>query len=215
LGALSFPASLALLPPLCAIVAGAILQGCPQRLTDDFSTTTRHDASPGVTAADCAPFDVCTDECVDLESDALHCGACGTAIGEGEICSRGSPISADVGCGARRLCDRGCVDTQNNPFHCGGCGVACQRGGRCMMGRCECPAGTRDCGSSCRPCCADPDCPMEKTCSDGECVLSCSLPLAACMDRCVDLQTEPKHCGRCGNDCGPMGSCVTGACLRP
>jgi hypothetical protein len=164
--------------PLRALAAVAIFLGCPQHLTDDFSTTrTSPDAAPELSAADCAPFDVCANACVDIDSDALHCGGCDTPIEGEEICSEGKPVSAEVGCGIRRLCDRGCVDTQTNPFHCGACDVECKRGQRCMMGRCECPPGSRDCGASCLECCSDQDCPMDRTCSGGECLLLCSLPL--------------------------------------
>jgi hypothetical protein len=207
---------------------GAILLGCPQGLKDDFSIvrndasappddfpTVRNDASAPPHAVDCAPFDACEGICVDVDSDALHCGACGAAVEAEEICSRGMAISADVGCGTRLLCERGCVDPLNHVFHCGTCGVSCKPGARCMMGRCECGAGTRDCGSECRGCCSSRDCPMDRTCSDGECLLICEAPRVGCMDRCVDLQTEPKHCGRCGNDCGPMVSCLGGTCMRP
>jgi hypothetical protein len=195
---------------------GALLLGCPQRLEDDFTTVTvPGDASALPNAVDCAPFAACDGLCVDVDSNALHCGACGSAIDGEEICSRGSPISADLGCGTRLLCERGCVDPLNHPLHCGACGESCKAGARCMMGRCACGPGSRDCGSECRGCCSSGDCPMDKTCSEGECVLLCELPRVGCVDRCVDLQTEPKHCGRCGNDCGPMGSCVGGTCMRP
>ncbi|HTV23775.1 MAG TPA: hypothetical protein VMG12_34025 [Polyangiaceae bacterium] len=194
----------------------ALSLGCPQQLTDDFSTTRSDDPDASAPAViDCSPYAACDGACVDLDSDALHCGACDATLDDGELCSRGKPIDADDGCGSRRLCARGCVDTDSSPFHCGACGVRCDRGARCTMGRCACPAGLRDCGSECSECCSDDDCPMEKSCSDGACVLVCSAPLVACMDRCVDLQTEPKHCGRCGNDCGPMGTCVDATCERP
>jgi hypothetical protein len=225
----SFRAVLELLRPSRPLGVGVavFLLGCPQHLTDDFSTapgdspgprdasSEPRDASPEPGLTSCAPFESCDGRCVDLASDALHCGACGGAVEADQICSQGNPLSADLGCGARRLCARGCVDPQTNPFHCGTCDVACKLGARCAMARCECPPGTRDCGDSCRQCCSDADCPMEKTCSAGACVLVCSSPQVPCMDRCVDLLSEPKHCGRCGNDCGPMGACVSGTCMRP
>jgi hypothetical protein len=224
----SFRAVLGLLRRSRALGVGAAVfpvaclhMACPQTLADDFFTPPGDaspppaDASPGLDAEACAPFDACGGRCVDLASDALHCGACNQAIGEDQLCSQGNPVAASTGCGPRRLCARGCVDPNNSPFHCGACEVACKLGERCMMGRCQCPAGTRDCGDTCRQCCSDADCPMEKTCSAGVCELICSAPLVACMDRCADLQTEPKHCGRCGNDCGPMGTCMDGTCSRP
>jgi len=204
--------------PAQTLVVGALwlfaigLQGCPQQLTDDFSIE-RPDAAP--VALDCAPFDACSGACVDLASDASHCGECDAAVDADEICSRGTPIDAESGCGARRLCDRGCVDVQTHTLHCGACGVRCERGERCMMGRCECPPGTRDCGSVCSECCSSNDCAGDERCSEGACALSCTLPSVACMDRCVDVQSDAMHCGRCRNDCGPMGMCVDGTCMRP
>lgn len=29
---------------------------------------------------------------------------------------------------------------------------------------------------------------------------------------CTDLESDTEHCGACGNDCGPDGSCESGAC---
>jgi hypothetical protein len=214
LGGLSSRGFVGVLGGARAAWVGALLLGCPQRLTDDFSTV-RGDASTPPDALDCAPFEACDGSCVDVDSDALHCGSCDAAVEAEQICSQGNAISADVGCGGRLLCDRGCIDPLTHPFHCGACGESCKPGARCMLGRCECGPGTRDCGSACRGCCSSRDCPMDRTCSDGECLLICERPLVGCMDRCVDLQTEPKHCGRCGADCGPMGSCVAGTCSRP
>ena len=33
-----------------------------------------------------------------------------------------------------------------------------------------------------------------------------------CDLQCVDTQSDPHHCGVCGNDCGPNGVCVNGIC---
>jgi hypothetical protein len=200
--------------------------GCPQLSSDDFSTERRPgvdasspplghgpDASPFMRdAADCAPLAVCEGACVDVQSDALHCGDCDGVIGTDQICSDGRSVSAATGCGMRSLCGRGCVDIKANPLHCGACGVACKLGARCMMSRCQCPPGTKDCGSECRQCCLDADCPMDRACLDGRCELVCTAPSVACGARCATLSTDPMHCGRCGNNCGPTGICTGGAC---
>lgn len=34
----------------------------------------------------------------------------------------------------------------------------------------------------------------------------------ACAGRCVDLATDPRHCGMCGRACGPRETCADGAC---
>jgi len=45
----------------------------------------------------------CGGECVDVRSDAAHCGACGVACGEGESCAAGrcveAPVPSSGGCG--------------------------------------------------------------------------------------------------------------------
>ncbi len=42
---------------------------------------------------------------------------------------------------------------------------------------------------------------------------SCPGSLASCGSDCVDLQSDPAHCGGCGNTCGEGESCCQGACL--
>ena len=34
-------------------------------------------------------------------------------------------------------------------------------------------------------------------------------------DTCVNLQTDPTHCGSCSNECIPGDACVRGVCLSP
>jgi hypothetical protein len=177
--------------------------GCPQLLSDDFEV-----ADP----QQCAPFRLCDNACVDTQSNAKHCGACGAAIADGQICSMGAAVRADVGCGMRTLCNGGCVDTNTHPLFCGGCDVACETSQRCAMGRCECGAPLKNCAGVCRECCTNSDCPGDRTCSEGVCVLHCAAPFSQCKDDCVDLKTDAKNCNTCGNDCGPGGTCANGSC---
>jgi hypothetical protein len=201
--------------------------GCPQLSSDDFSIEPRQqmdgstpaldDRDAGLLdpAEDCAPLDACGGACVDAKSDPLHCGDCDVVIAADQICSDGRSVSAATGCGMRSLCGRGCVDIKANPLHCGACGAACKRGARCMMSRCQCPVGTKDCGSECRECCADADCPMAGVCVEGACELVCAAPSVACGDRCANLDTDANNCGRCGNNCGLMVVCTGGVCHAP
>ena len=46
-------------------------------------------------------------------------------------------------------CSGLCVDETSDPANCGACGEACAVGGQCVDSACQCPAGTRVCGSSC------------------------------------------------------------------
>ncbi len=41
---------------------------------------------------------------------------------------------------------------------------------------------------------------------------SCSGGLTACDGACVDLASDPAHCGDCAEDCGPGGTCDAGNC---
>jgi hypothetical protein len=49
---------------------------------------------------------------------------------------------------------------------------------------------------------------------DGVCMCQTSLP-NVCDDRCVDLQNDDDHCGRCGNACDPTSTCAQGVCTPP
>lgn len=82
----------------------------------------------------------CEGACVDLLSDAQHCGACGRAVSAVQICSAGRPACpsrADTACYAL------CVNLETSTQHCGTCGracpswpgesVTCQSGGRCVV----------------------------------------------------------------------------------
>ncbi len=194
------------------VALGLLALACPQLARDDFTTVRGPDA--GQTAIDCAPFERCGEACVDLASNPSHCGECGAALEEDQICSMGNGISARTGCGLMQtLCNRGCVDTEAHPFFCGACDVHCKPGARCMMGNCMCaPPAAKDCGDACRQCCGDADCPMDKVCSAGVCELQCSSEQAECGDRCVDLATDPRNCGECRNDCGRDRVCSAGTC---
>lgn len=70
--------------------------------------------------------------CVDLASDARHCGDCAIACGAGEICVGGACTCAEssLTCGGR------CVDPGTDAAHCGRCGRSCA-GGECVGGDCR------------------------------------------------------------------------------
>jgi len=40
----------------------------------------------------------------------------------------------------------------------------------------------------------------------------CPMGLVRCGKDCVDLNTNPQHCGKCGNQCPPMQKCDKGKC---
>lgn len=100
---------------------------------------------PGCTKqADCkGAAQVCGGSCVELKSDDLNCGACGTACDAGQVCSAGScQLSCQVGlldCGGK------CVDPATDRSFCGAgpscagseAGAVCGAGSYCEAGRCQ------------------------------------------------------------------------------
>lgn len=71
---------------------------------------------------------VCGDTCVDLDSDNLNCGACGTACAAGKVCSLGACAAT---CAPGLVaCAGGCIDPQSDRIHCGA-SSACTGGATC------------------------------------------------------------------------------------
>lgn len=81
---------------------------------------------------------MCEFTCVNLASDNLNCGACGTACDSSSVCSDGACKSlAATGCPAgQMMCGNACKDTQVDVDNCGTCGNACTAGGVCDAGAC-------------------------------------------------------------------------------
>jgi hypothetical protein len=130
------------------------------------------------------------DLCRDVSADPLHCGGCGNACASG-ICSGGVCV-APAGC-EPGLADCGgrCVALASDTFHCGACFNACAG---------EPPAGQSSIGA----------------CVDGVCRIVCEPGYTECGDRCVDLTSDPFHCGACFNACvgeAPAGQSSVGQCL--
>ena len=122
-------------------------------------------------------------QCVDLDSDAAHCGGCGQTCPAGVPCDAGA--CACPGDGA--LCDDACVNTSVDPAHCGGCGLACADGEFCADGACssdcggltECDGGCVDVETSAQHCggCGQA-CLMGQVCTAGECTCSAAVSFA-------------------------------------
>ncbi|MDQ3264450.1 MAG: choice-of-anchor L domain-containing protein [Myxococcota bacterium] len=128
------------------------------------------------------------DACVELQTDAVHCGACDSACQTGQLCTAGQCFTPECSAGATRACYRGAAGTQ---------GV-----GRCQAGLNTCqangtwgtacqgevtPAASETCGNS-----VDDDC-------DGT-----GDP---------DLQTDVANCGSCGRACDADHVCTEGSCV--
>jgi hypothetical protein len=125
-------------------------------------------------------FTQCGQECKNLASDNLNCGACGSKCvappnsDPAWGCGPGvQPSNTTWGCegGACKqtcmalfgdcnasICTDGCeVDEHTDPNNCGGCGHECGAGQDCVDGTCLCPPGTTRCGSRCIAVNVDPD----------------------------------------------------------
>jgi hypothetical protein len=78
-------------------------------------------------------FTPCGGVCVDLLSDAMHCGECSEACDVG-VCDEGS--CEPDGCQESTDCNGSCVDLEHSPLHCGGCDEACDGDELCIEAEC-------------------------------------------------------------------------------
>lgn len=166
-------------------------QGCPQGLT------------------------ACGDACVDVQTSAASCGACGMKCGAGQACSAGK-----CGCPAgKTACGNSCVDVTSSALHCGSCEKTCTAGQTCQASQCKCADATNIiCDNACTDQKTDinhcGDCATKCTgglpCTDGKC--ACPTGETLCNGMCVSTDSTAAHCGGCGMAC-PMGeSCQAGKC---
>lgn len=171
----------------------------------------------------------CGGACVDVTTDARHCGACGNACGAEHVCvaARCQPVCPN----GQNLCGTACVDLQNDQSHCGDCGTRCPPGRVCIEGACEvecgpggspCEGASEDGGktlscvnleldrSNCGGC--GNACPTGHLCRGGVCVVSCPAGQTACGDHCVDLTNDNLNCGACRAACATSFACQMGRC---
>ena len=138
------------------------------------------------------------EECRDLRTSSLDCGACGTRC-PSLVCQAGRCLSEDEAdrVGALKLqCVEGmdfcdleegyCADLSQDSLNCGACGFACPAnaplcfGGNCyVQGQDNCPEGLQRCGET-----------------------------------CVSFFDET-NCGGCGIFCSPGTTCQGGVCAQP
>ncbi|MCB9638232.1 MAG: hypothetical protein H6727_04895 [Myxococcales bacterium] len=180
-----------------------------------------------------AGLEQCGVDCVDLKSNANHCGACNN------VCTGATPRCAcptdDKNCllpaskpscvaacpSGQTDCGTACVaDFSTSKDHCGGCGKACRTDQVCSAGECKCEAPLVDCGGSCVDRTKDTDhcggcnnkCAAGQACINGTCG-TCPAE-RKCGDACPDLSNDVNHCGTCGNKCGQGEDCCDGKCVN-
>ncbi|MEM1008122.1 MAG: MXAN_6577-like cysteine-rich protein, partial [Myxococcota bacterium] len=162
----------------------------------------------------------CGDWCVLLEQNVKHCGQCGRACAEGEVCTQGTCKHTSCVLPLRE-CGGKCVSLDNNTKHCGQCSQSCAEGEVCALGHCgiQCPPSLPTlCSGKCVRSLDDPKhcgacdraCAMNQMCMAGQC--RCIANTERCSDRCADVRTDRKHCGRCEQACPTHYVCVEGQC---
>ncbi len=199
--------------------AGACVPGCG---TGELTLCT----GPG-------PRGMMVSTCVNLETDARNCGACGTACPIGAPCNNGTCgcLKGETQCAGGFRGTGLCVDLTSNTNNCGACGMQCAASSPvCAQSTCvvQCVAPTTECaggvggggggGSSCvnlqtnKNNCGfcNESCGGNLTCSGGACV--CAAPYVNCSGTCTNLASDGNNCGACGTTCAGASTCQSGAC---
>src|SRR4051812_39669404 len=160
----------------------------------------------------------CGNSCVDLQTDARNCGACGAKCrGNGSTCAKGAcNFEQTVTCApGLAKCNGKCVKLNNDDNNCGGCGNSCG-GLDCVNSVCggTCPADRPDDCGDCVNTRTDPNncggcfvaCAAGQTCTNGVCGNNpggvCPAGQTNCSGTCVKLNNDDNNCGACGNSCG-------------
>jgi hypothetical protein len=212
--------------------------------TGDAPQADTSSTGSGTTAPSCPSgetYCAYVEECRDLRTSPLDCGACGTRC-PSLVCQDGRCLSEEAAdqigalqasCAEGLLsCAGTCIDPLTDSANCGQCGMTCAPPTTCSGGGCACPSGTVNCDATNAASCVDPltdstncglcgvVCEAGTTCQEGACVASggggcrADSGLTYCGGICVDLASDPANCGACGASCGggPSVSCVGGAC---
>jgi hypothetical protein len=140
----------------------------------------------------------CGGRCVSLLSDAAHCGACGNACGDAEVCSAGA-----CGCGVgATTCGDACAVLASDPGHCGACETSCDGSLVCSEASCapSCANGLTSCDRACVDLARDRfhcgacgnSCEAGESCTDGACRADLQIACFATNDvRPVTFELEP------------------------
>ncbi|MBQ9394446.1 MAG: choice-of-anchor L domain-containing protein [Proteobacteria bacterium] len=132
---------------------------------------------------------MCGDVCVDVKSNAEHCGNCETVCNKGEYCDAGSCKKGELTCNEDKgemKCGDTCVDVTANPKHCGTCNHKCGTDEICVDKTCQKQG-------------QEPECKAE----EGK---------ALCDNKCIDITENIYNCGKCDFVCGSNMKCQNKAC---
>ena len=170
----------------------------------------------------------CGDVCRDTTSNVKHCGTCGNACSDDEICSDGKCVpdpylEKNAVCFANeKKCNDVCTDIYNNDENCGDCGIVCLEGTYCKNGKCEQDCGRKvNCNGTCSDLLTDGNncgacgntCAENEFCTNAACSATCDdANQVVCNHACVDLTSDVANCGACGNACGAEETCIDGTC---
>ena len=162
----------------------------------------------GLCQSACPPgYTLCNGTCVNFQTDAGACGACGNVCsGANSICFNGwcvPPCPPGMTRCASVPGPGTCVNVQTSATSCGACGIVCASGQTCVNGVCQ---GSGTCTSSA-------NCPAGQVCVAGVCQPACPPGFTKCNGACVNLQTDSANCGACSNVCSGDSGCTNGACV--
>lgn len=97
-------------------------------------------------ASPCGPgLAPCGETCVDITSDAAHCGACDLPCPEGWTCEAEICVAPCAAQGLA-LCGRECVDVTSDEANCGACQSPCLDDQQCVASACQCIGVCGKCG---------------------------------------------------------------------
>jgi hypothetical protein len=167
-----------------------------------------------------SPNTNCSGACTNLANDPANCGTCGKVCAAGQICSAGV-CSSSCTAGLTNCCGK-CVDITSDPNNCGGCDPsACSSGTTGSGGAGGAGGATASSASSTTggnaACMTFKKCTgATPVCSSCNCISSQACMAQGktdCSGACVDLASDAKNCGKCGNLCLNGQTCSAGMCI--
>ncbi|CAK9787369.1 unnamed protein product [Cutaneotrichosporon oleaginosum] len=235
--------------------AGCLLEDDYQPIWEcpDFSTNWAHCGGCGIVCGNSKKCvdgkcvgcpashpDSCGDDCLNLQTDLQHCGACSTRCAPDAISCTDGKCQCPPGKTSCGVYSMSCVETSSDTSHCGGCFQPCPAGQQCQGGKClACAEGRKVCwGNDCSNLMNDNEncgdcfntredsltsqCQVGDNCVNGTCVgnAGCGPGQIRCpgacavglSDCCFNPQNDNQHCGGCWNRCEQGKNCVAGVC---